>query len=123
MKYNLGLVKEFLELSRDNIIKPERWCQKNYALSRKGNPVIETGKSACQWCSAGSVRKIEKIYFSKWACKFTSSYTPRAYLDNAAAELGYHNYVGLNDNTDHDTVIKMFNLAIEMVEEDMKDAS
>lgn len=60
--------------------------------------------SAVKWCSAGVLMKFG-----------ADSENEYKFIDQAAIKLGYKSAVILNDNADHETVLKMFNLAINEI--------
>ena len=91
--------------SAKRLIKdPRRWCQRTMYRDKDGNMCGR--KRAVSWCADAAVSEIRKKYFL--ACPEIRL------LDLSAREFGYARSCDLNDSTDHPTVMKMFNRAIEL---------
>ena len=104
---------EILRAAKAKIEDPAHWCRGGYAMTAYGAFVGPKDYRACQWCGAGAVRAVTD----------TSDFASRAapiYLLRAAAEkLGGSSYTPFeqfNDEADHATVMKAFDIAIELAE-------
>lgn len=98
-----GAVKKSkLREARALISDPKNWTQHEYARNSNDYPVSVRGPLATKWCAVGAVVKV-------------GGSTDLSLLD-AARLLGFWSVFRLNDMTDHDTVLWMFDLAIAMEE-------
>lgn len=91
-----------LEDARALIATPETWVQRTY--QRNGHR-----------CAIGAIC---------WAaeCSFYEAELDSQPIERAAREMGYENAVHLNDSTDHPTVMRMFDRAIELAWADAREA-
>lgn len=102
------LASEILIKARALIEKPENWTQGHLARDNTGFPVDEMSEDAVCFCSLGATTKAAGSH-SPAMC------SADAYLDLAATEImqsAMGSVESLNDNTDHPTVLRMFDLAI-----------
>src|SRR4051812_47842004 len=97
-------VLEVLKRARAKIEKPESWCQRAYARDRFGQIIHVQSASACKWCALGAVKALRPLF----------NRAEKERLVEAVKAMGFHGGVpDLNDETDHPTVLRMFDLAIE----------
>lgn len=99
------LLSEAQELIRD----PKNWCQGPFALDAEGVSVSPGSSSACCFCADGAMERVlsDQLDFSTYN-------KARRVLTDAAFDMGVLGVVFLNETTDHPTVMKMFDLAIEL---------
>lgn len=98
--------KEILVAARKRIEKPENWCQGTFARKADGSGCSLLHHLACQWCAGGAVAATR---VGKWRDTVGATML----LHSEAARLGgFASLEALNDKTDHDTVMKMFDNAI-----------
>ena len=82
------------------------WCQHANARSNTGQEVDVESESATKWCAFGALLRTH----CRGSCVL--------YLDQAAEELCCgKGFVKTNDTTDHPTVMRMFDRAIELAGE------
>lgn len=97
-------VVEILKEARELISVPERWTKMAYARDAVGNAVNWNDPTAYCWCSLGALhRAAENRALYHLAREFLRSSTPKTIAD-------------FNDETDHPTVLKAFDLAISKAE-------
>ena len=94
-----------LHAAQERIRDPENWCQGHLYQTRNGKD---------QWCATGSFELAKTI--GEW----TSAW---GLLWQAANELGHDGIVTLNNQTDHATVMAMFDRAQELRLADMLEAA
>ena len=95
-------MKESLKLVRNLISSPENWCQGDLAKDKNGRPVHSTSLDAVQWCVVGA------------ACYIQTDASDVIFaMDRASRKLGYECCITLNNKSDHETVLKMIDMAIE----------
>lgn len=95
-----------LEAAKALIADPTNWCQGTMAMSRHRWPIGISDPQASAWCSEGAIVRITGAVSEKgnlWR-----------FLRSASHELGYFAPFELNDNTNHATVMRMFDRAIEL---------
>lgn len=109
-------VAEILKQARALIEDPERWHQGYYARTEDGRVVDAYDPDACAWCAEGAVLKAGGSLFEN---------APESILLDACAvdiaatlDLDYAVMFAnhLNDQTDHATVLRMFDCAIAKAE-------
>lgn len=97
------------------IADPKRWTQSFYARDKDGNHCSWCDEKATCWCATGARNRV----ISQKLVDFPLRMRVVAFMDAAAVKLGgvnsvfFSSAVALNDLTDHATVMKMFDLAIE----------
>ncbi|MGI9449346.1 MAG: DUF6197 family protein [Geminicoccaceae bacterium] len=101
--------REILIAAKAKIEDPERWCQGWFARDIAGHPIGSRNPGACKWCSLGAIRVV-------WGPLSYESKVLQT-LAVAALDQGFQLPEDLNDNTDHPTVMKMFDRAIELAGE------
>jgi hypothetical protein len=105
---NFMNAKEVLVAAKNLLSDPSNWTKGAMARTISDVDVNFYAKNASCWCALGAVNKIlfdaneEK---NKLAFK---------YLSDAASTFGYRYISDLNDQTDHDTVMKLFDVAIKL---------
>ena len=92
-----------LREARDLISDPERWCQECYARDKNGAPVLYESLAAVRWCALGACEKVGADVRILW---------------RAAERMKGFDPADINDSTNHPTVMKMFDLAIELAEKE-----
>jgi hypothetical protein len=103
---------EMLRAAKAKIGEPDSWCMGSEAVNASDEAEDPTDPEACRWCSIGAVIAVGGI---------GSPYV-FTLLDDAAKAMGKGGKLGLraaallNDTTDHATVMKMFDRAIELAE-------
>ncbi len=85
---------------------PEKWCQGTCARDARGKAVLLGSATAVAHCSFGAV----------WALS-ANTQQAASLLRRVGAEMGYGGEVVLNDSTDHPTVMRMFDRAIDLARE------
>ncbi len=99
--------KQLLSSAKALIQDESHWTQESFANTEAGQPVWANDPKACKFCSLGALAKTD-------GKQFTGSFdTSCKELTEAAQSLGYDDVPDLNDNADHHTVLRMFDLAIE----------
>lgn len=101
---------EILKAAKAKIEDPAHWCQGNAAWDLNGRACVPEDHNARSWCSWGAVT----------AASRQRGVSAHDYLDRAADEFGFASAVVLNDSTDHPTVMKMFDRAIALAEQEAK---
>lgn len=86
---------------------PERWCQGALRRDKYGNAGA-IGGEVVERCADGAVAEVLGQYRTD-----DPVFAP---LNAAAVEMGFENSACLNESTDHPTVMKMFDRAIELAE-------
>lgn len=94
---------EQLMEARDLISDSEHWIQGNLAADDSYRRT--SVPKATKFCAMGVL------------CKANVGTDACEILERAAYELGYFSVPFLNDNTDHSTVMEMFDLAIRMAKD------
>lgn len=105
-------IAEKLRTAKALIEDPARWCQGTAAKSATGFLVDWDSPDALQWCAYGAFRRAGADTAKEWGFMW------------AAASALMDRYVGpsrLNDSTDHPTVMKMFDRAIELATKEDRD--
>lgn len=104
---------QIIEKSKNLISNESNWCKGHFALSFNGIDVAEDSPAACKWCAHGAVSKIMKLhdiqhgtslYMSIWDYLGTAGYRTT----------GRSGLISLNDNSDHQTVLAVFDKAIKL---------
>jgi hypothetical protein len=101
-----------LRAAKALIEKPENWHVGYYAKTPGGDDTWGDLPQACKWCALGALQKVSGDPY------FPIGRRDHVTLEAAARKLGYDCASLLNDTTDHATVMRMFDLAIEMAEEE-----
>lgn len=78
-----------------------------FARDSEGNKVNPQDSRAVKWCSVGALMKF-----------YVEPKERYQYIDKAAVQLGYSSTIHLHDKSDHETILKMFNLAIELIKKE-----
>lgn len=95
-----------LEQAKSLIRNEQNWMQGNTLIEVRN----EMGKILyTKYCAAGALNVVDK----------GTNYTELSYmvLDKVANMMGYEHCVTLNDKTNHSSVLTMFNLAIQFVQD------
>ena len=85
---------------------PEKWCRDQWAKNCWGDPCPYDGPQAVRRCADGALMAAG------------AQMAGNQFLIAAAREMGFGDQVHLNDNTDHPTVMAMFDLAERMAREE-----
>lgn len=106
---------EILRAAKAKIEDPAHWCQGYSWLNSKNQPISrdDMRSAARRCCAIGAVALSCQRLSDEWS--------PIRFLETAANELGFGEKVllapaELNDSTDHATVMRMFDRAIELAE-------
>lgn len=99
------MIRDQLIAARKLIEQPEHWTQGTYARDKNGKRVPPKSPEAVCWCAFGAILTQDISYEEEMGIKTE--------LNKAARKLGQRLFFSLNDNTDHETVLKMFDLSIE----------
>jgi hypothetical protein len=100
---------EILRAAKAKIERPENWCQFAIARDITGRAVSWDDLSACRWCASGAVR----------AAAGEESCTAHSILNVVAGEINPTWVISdVNDDRDHPTVLRMFDRAIELAEQE-----
>ncbi|MGD1957175.1 MAG: hypothetical protein ACFBZ9_18510 [Sphingomonadales bacterium] len=105
---------ETLRAAKALIQKPENWCQGAYVRDKTGREVAFDDPLGCQWCAEGAVYK----EVDARGVLDSRASRPFILLRDVAVKMGATRGTKINDTTDHPTVMRMFDLAIEMAEEE-----
>jgi hypothetical protein len=105
--------KRILSVARVLISKPTLWTQKVYSRDKDGDQCDPLKVESVCFCSLGALRRTA---FSLLADTFYSE--ARNHLQQACELFGFMGIPALNDNSDHATVLKMFDKAIELAGEE-----
>lgn len=97
---------EALRAAKAKIEDPGYWCKYYYARDADGKPTESFDQKACSWCALGAVLSIG------------ADFHIFHYLHKAAKEYGCISADVLNDHSTHAQVMKMYDRAIELAEED-----
>ena len=103
---------EGLQKVRELLSDESQWCQRALARDKDGFPMLPEEQGAVQYCLNGAVRKV--------AGDADVSDPIAEALERAARVMGYLSvgfsspHVRLTNETDHPTVLKCIDLAIEM---------
>jgi hypothetical protein len=101
-------VKTNLIKAKKLISDPKKWTQGWYAKNNHGQYTWPAHEDAVCFCSIGAVIKIDG------RPPYANAVEREAkLLDAAARKLNFGSYIELNETSDHRTVMKMFDLAIE----------
>lgn len=92
-----------LKRARARIANPENWCQGVSAMDKNGDRVWTRSPDAVKWCALGALAASTDT-----DAEFRLASTA---LNAAAMLLCQPNMVALNELTDHETVLKMYDLA------------
>ena len=109
---------EILTQARGLISDPEKWCQTYSARDASGFAVAPERPQAIKWCAIGSVLKIGSIVGDRYQTDLA-----RWYLRRTAVDMHYTCATLLNDNSNHPTVMAMFDKAIELAQQEAIHAS
>ena len=96
----------FLKRARDKIASAVHWCQGARAKNAAGTSVEPDSPNAVQWCSTGALLAVCGGPNDDYHINRSKLY--RASKDVCSGG----GVIYVNDNTDHETVLKMFDLAI-----------
>ena len=103
---------DILKRAKARIENPEHWCVHEEARNKHGLMVRADAPGACQWCATGAI-------FAEVPASAEPKYVEC--LDAAALHIvgksGMPYAAWVNDHTDHDTVMRMYDLAIAKAEE------
>lgn len=96
---------DILRAARARIEDPKHWCQQMEAVDAEGNTTRVYSETAIRWCAMGTL--------------YAEGYAEEALdmLYVAAEELGHSGPADLNDDTDHTTVMRMYDKAILFAED------
>ena len=108
---------EILKAARELIAKPENWTQDYAARDENGCQTYPEGEQACKWCALGAIWRIDRLnnhasfdHVSKEGHKAED-----ALACHGLKETHYHSVAALNDSSDHDTVLRMYDRALAAV--------
>ena len=100
-------IAALLRKAKALIDTPEKWCQGVCARDRNGVGVLTDGGLAVSRCAMGAIWAVSRAGRCDW------------FLHEAARQMfGADCAADVNDTTDHPTVMRMFDLAIEMAREE-----
>lgn len=94
-----------LREARALIEDPAHWCKNINAANIDGHECQVLSTSAVKFCAEGARWRV----LGHWRREF-AAYA----LIKAAQDLGYKDVIDLNDDSNHATVMKMFDCAIEL---------
>ena len=97
-----------LRAAKARIENPENWCQMALALTRECKRVRADDKNAVQWCAVGTLVAMPNALQREFTL-----------LSKAAKECGFPTIATLNNETDHPTVMRMFDRAIELAQQEV----
>jgi hypothetical protein len=99
--------KEILVEARNLIADPSKWVRGNLALDDDGKTLGDGyDPRACKWCALGALGKaLGKGEYQRFRYITLK-------LDRVAEDLSYGYAATLNDESNHDTVLRMFDIAI-----------
>jgi hypothetical protein len=96
--------EDVLKAARAKITDPNKWTRGVNARDSSGLECFAHKPEAVCWCAQGAVLSIDSSYGSQQISFI--------FLKKAALLLGYVDWTDLNDKADHETVLKMFDMAI-----------
>lgn len=103
-------LRQLLERSRELIADPKHWTQGVGARDASGNPIASDAPECVCWCAAGAIYKASSDALDDG---YASHYgETKLWVDQMAWKRGFANIESLNDNTDHATVLAVFDEAI-----------
>lgn len=97
-----------LRAAKALIATPETWCQGTWGRTACDAPATR-GRNAARFCSWGAL--VQLLGISGYGAAL-------GYLNKAALEMGHTGATNLNDLTDHPTVLRMFDRAIALAEQE-----
>lgn len=104
-EYVLKILDEAQNLIRD----PKHWTQGRYAATKEGYDAIATSEEASCWCARGAILRSNSTVPRP---DFKSYWRLQDLLDDRCTSLaikqGFSGITGLNDSTDHKTVMEYF---------------
>jgi hypothetical protein len=109
-------IVDILTGGKEVLSDPKHWTQEHCAKDADGKPALFNAKNATCWCSVGAIAKAHGQNTGP------KQYQCLGLLDRAAGALGYPDAIKLNDTANHGTVMQMFDLAIGLAREEVKDA-
>lgn len=92
--------------ARKLISDPRDWCTKYAAKTIIGMPISPHSPHAVRWCAAGAMCKFNDGLTQKECKEINASVT------KVANKLGYFSVSVLNDDSDHATVMRLFDILI-----------
>lgn len=99
---------EILKAARDLISDPARWCREAAAKDARGDPTGPyPGGDACQWCAIGAVAHVADYHEHDGVV---------VRLREAGREIGFDGAISTNDIGGHESVLRMYDLAIAELE-------
>ena len=108
---------ELLRNARDLIKDPVNWCQNEWAVNDKKEPVNPSHPEARQWCAMGAFDKVWlEACLSDPVIPYIIRQNARIARDNKAVELFGNEISTVNDNMGHDAILKVFDAAIRELE-------
>ena len=102
-------IAEVLRAAKAKIEDPEHWCKYSYACDADGNSIASSDPEAQSWCGMGAVFSLSSLGPKRHAISC---------LQKAALEHEHVSIDVLNDHSGHESVMKMYDRAIEFAEED-----
>ena len=108
LKKSIDTLKESKNLIRSKI----RWTQGWFARDSSYRQVDSESPKAIAWCAYGAVLKFSEIKAFEFKRRPLYLKIALEALQKASGEMGYNSVSGLNDDGDHDTVMKMYDRAI-----------
>jgi hypothetical protein len=100
--------KEVLVAAKNLLSDPNKWTKGEMARTINNVDVPFYAKNATCWCTLGAINKVlfdANEETNKLAFK---------YLSDAASSFGYRYISDMNDEVDHDAVMKLFDAAIKL---------
>lgn len=105
-----------LETAKALIEDPKHWIQEDYAADENGDYVTETDPKAFAWCALGAFTKASGGFAYNELAKLE-----RACLSRAANRISGYGVTCVNDTLGHEKVMEMYDVAIQIRDERMKD--
>lgn len=102
---------EILIAAKAKIVDPAHWTQDSYARADNGLPVHPTRPEATCWCSQGALITVTNCSTSRGLRYYHKA--NYALADAANTMISINNIIDANDQYDHDTVMTIWDLAIQ----------
>lgn len=104
---------ELLTAAKAVIADPKHWTQNAFARDAAGNSACAANPGAVCFCALGAMDRAasNSLHLTNWSVKADAE----LHLRHAAVSIRRdYGPAGINDDTDHPTVMKMFDTAIEL---------
>lgn len=94
------ILREAMELIRD----PDKWTVGVMARNKYGHEILVLSENAVRWCSQGAIKRVSREHGHREDASVA--------LDSSAQALFGHIATWVNDEKDHQAVMRVFEFAI-----------